>query len=294
VPESLIPLRNMERCAPAPEGGALGLQGGALALRVLWTLPQAHQDFLASEVRGLCRNYLRSKPQDASEISPEELVSEVWVKLIEGITVPNNISEEMVSPNPTDWTIDLQVPENDGRIVWLLREIGGPRALAHRCEDIRRRRWGRSTPGVGRPMVQSPAFPDIETDPDEGGLRPADAVTIWRGVLITAEGTFRPNDDVWKLLHMLANVPGVLDGSDGSRWPVRTLVTILNAKFSPPLWTDDRVDNAKKRLLNWVQRLMRQNGLDATELEAVFARVARQQVQQAVPVMESVEANLQS
>ena len=72
------------------------------------------------------------------------------------------------------------------------------------------------------------------------------------------------------------------------------LVTILNAEFSPPPWSDDRVENAKKRLLSWVQRLMRQNGLDATDLEAVFARVARQQVQQQMPAMDSSEANLQS
>jgi hypothetical protein len=143
-------------------------------------------------------------------------------------------------------------------------------------------------------MAQPGEFPDIETDPDEGGLGPADAVNIWRGVLIAAERTFRPEDDVWKLLRMLAKVPGVLDGSDGSRWPVGRLVNILNAEFSPPRWSDDRVENAKKRLLNWVQRLMRQNGLDATDLEAVFARVARQQVQQRMPVMESSEANLQS
>ena len=72
------------------------------------------------------------------------------------------------------------------------------------------------------------------------------------------------------------------------------LVTILNAEFSPPSWSDDRVENAKKRLLNWIQRLMRQNGLDATELEALFARVARQQVQERMPEMQSSEANLQS
>ena len=48
------------------------------------------------------------------------------------------------------------------------------------------------------------------------------------------------------------------------------LIAILNAEFSPPLWSDDRVENAKKRLLNWIQRLMRQNGLDATELEALL------------------------
>ena len=43
-----------------------------------------------------------------------------------------------------------------------------------------------------------------------------------------------------------------------------------------------------------IQRLMRQNGLDATDIEAIFARVARQQVQQRMPVLESSEANLQS
>jgi hypothetical protein len=142
--------------------------------------------------------------------------------------------------------------------------------------------------------VQPSEFADIETAPNEGGLGQADAVNIWHGVLITAARTFQPDDDVCKLLRMLAKVPGVLDESHGSRWPVGRLVTILNAEFSPPPWSDDRVDNAKKRLLNWVQRLMRQNGLDTTDLEAVFARVARQRVQQRMPAMDSGEANLQS
>jgi hypothetical protein len=179
-------------------------------------------------------------------------------------------------------------------VSWLIREIGGARALAHRCEDVRRRRWGRATPGVGRPLMQPSEFPDIETAPDEGLLGPADAVNIWRGVLMTVERTFQPDDDVWKLFRILAKFPGVLEGSHGSRWPVGRLVTILNAEFSPPPWSDDRVENAKKRLLSWVQRLMRKNGLDATELEALFARVARQHVQQRMPVMESDEADLQS
>jgi hypothetical protein len=42
-------------------------------------------------------------------------------------------------------------------------------------------------------------------------------------------------------------------------------------------WTDRRVDNAKKRLLKWISRLMQKNGLDATDLEALFAGVARQE-----------------
>jgi hypothetical protein len=290
VPESRISRRiRGERSTPAPEGGTF-------ALRVLRTLPQAHQAFVFHEIRRLCHHYLRSKPEAASEISSEELVSEVWAKLIGSITMPDpsDAAERSNFPDPSDWTIDLHGPENDGRVVWLIREVGGPRALAHRCEDIRRRRWGRATPGVGRPLVQPAALPDIETDPDDGGLGPADAVNIWRGVLITAERTFQPDDDVCKLLRMLAKVPGVLEGSHGSRWPVGRLVTVLNAECSPPPWSGDRVENAKKRLLNWVQRLMRQNGLDGTDLEAVFARVARQQGQLQMPAMDSGEVNLQS
>jgi len=290
VPETRIWRRSGgERSAPAPESGTF-------ALRVLWSLPQVHQAFVFREICGLCRHYLRSKPEDASEISSEELVSEVWAKLIGSITMPDpdDAAEGSNFPDPSDWTTDAHVPENDGRVIWLIREIGGPRALAHRCEDIRRRRWGRATPGVGRPLVQPAELPAIETGPDEGGLGQADAVNIWRGVLITAERTFQPDDDVCKLLWTLAKVPEALEGSHGSRWPVGRLITILNAKFSPPPWSDDRVENAKKRLMNWVQRLMRQNGLDATDLEAVFARVARQQVQRRTLAPESSEANLQS
>jgi hypothetical protein len=167
VPESRFSRRiSGERPTPAPESGTF-------ALRVLWTLPQAHQAFVFHEISGLCRHYLRSKPDDASEISSEELVSEVWAKIIGSITMPdpNDAAEKSNFPDPSDWTIDPQVPENDGRVIWLIREIGGPRALAHRCEDIRRRRWGRATPGVGRPLVQPSELPDVETDADEGGVR---------------------------------------------------------------------------------------------------------------------------
>jgi hypothetical protein len=123
-----------ERSAPAPESGTF-------ALRVLGTLPQAHQRFVFDEICGLCRHYLRSKPEDASDISSEELVSEVWAKLIGSITMPDpsEAAERSNFPDPSDWTIDPHAPENDGRVIWLIREVGRPRALAHRCEDIRRR-----------------------------------------------------------------------------------------------------------------------------------------------------------
>src|SRR5262249_10656314 len=121
VPETRISRRGGgERSAPAPESGTF-------ALRVLWTLPQVHQAFVFREIGGLCRHYLRSKPEDASEISSEELVSEVWAKLIGRITMPDpdDAADRSNFPDPSGWTIDPQVPENDGRVVWLIREIGG-------------------------------------------------------------------------------------------------------------------------------------------------------------------------
>jgi hypothetical protein len=75
VPESRVSRRSTsERSAPAPESGTF-------ALRVLSTLPQAHQGFVFREIGGLCRHYLRSKPEDASEISCEELVRGKWARV---------------------------------------------------------------------------------------------------------------------------------------------------------------------------------------------------------------------
>ena len=51
----------------------------------------------------------------------------------------------------------------------------------------------------------------------------------------------------------------------------------LNNRFPPRTWTGDRVDNAKRRLLKWIKRLMRKNGLDEVDLETLFARVAGEQ-----------------
>jgi hypothetical protein len=56
----------------------------------------------------------------------------------------------------------------------------------------------------------------------------------------------------------------------------KKIVTLLKERIPPPTWNSDRVDNAKRRLLTWINRLMRKNGLDATDLEALFARVARE------------------
>jgi hypothetical protein len=251
---------------------------GHLRLHVLWSLPEGHQRYLFEEVRKLCRSHLRSQRVPLSEVTPEELVSEIWQKLLGTVSSLEDVSPDPPPVNPAEWSVDQDAPERDGRVVWLVEEIGGSEALAHRCEDILRQRYGRSLPQGGRRIVQLGS--EDEIDPDPGGTKPleeTDARNVWRGLLATADLVFPHSDDVSMLLRLIAEDPDILGESSTGRWPVALIVTLLNSRFPPPTWNDDRVDNAKRRLINWINRLMRKNRIDATDLEAIFARVARQQ-----------------
>ena len=263
--------------------GANGSGGGQaraeLRLRVLRSLPPRHQQYLFEEIRKRCRDFLRSQRVPSSEMTPEELVSEIWQKLLGTVSVHNE--ETLSSPDPNQASIDEHAPERDGRVVWLIDQIGGSEAMAHRREDILRRRFGRALAGSGRRMVQPPSdgeFSEIISDADApSALEAADGLRVWRGLLAMADLQFQQSDDASKLLRLLAQNPGILLNSSGGQWPIQELVAELNDRFPPRSWTIDRVDNAKRRLVNWIKRLKRQNGLDEVDLEALFARVARQQ-----------------
>jgi hypothetical protein len=268
------------------DGG--GATRGELRLRVLWSLPQGHQRYLFAEIRKLCREYLRNRRVPAAELTPEELLSEIWRKLLGTVSLDN---DEAPGANPAD--INLEAPEDDGRVVWLLQEIGGSEAIAHRHEDILRQRFGRSLPEGGRPIVQPGNGDDFAniSEPDEcRPLDEVDAYRVWRGLLAMADSIFQQDDDVSILLRLMADDPEILD--EGGRWPIKEMVALLNKRFPPPLWSADRVENAKKRLINWIDRLMRKYGLDATDLEALFARVARQQEGERVLLTETRHPNL--
>jgi hypothetical protein len=121
-------------------------------------------------------------------------------------------------------------------------------------------------------------FLEVVSDTDgSSALEAADRLRIWRGLLATADLEFQQHDDLSMLLRLLSEKPGILQDSSSGQWPIKEMVAQLNSRFSPPPWTDDRVDNAKRRLVNWIKRLKRVNGLDEVELEALFARVAREQ-----------------
>jgi hypothetical protein len=107
-------------------------------------------------------------------------------------------------------------------------------------------------------------------------LQKTDGRRIWRGLLATAALDFRPDDDVSTLLWLLADDPGLLDDAPGGQWPFGVIVARLNDLPRSRAWSEDRVDNTKKRLLNWINRLRKRNRLDGTDLEGLFAKVARE------------------
>ncbi len=243
---------------------------GELRLRVLCSLPQSHERYLFSEIQSLCSDYLRRNRIPAQEITTEELVSEVCLKLLGTVSQSN---DEEMTLHPEDWSLD-DTPERDGRVVWLIREIGGWAAIAHRHTDILRNRFGRGHTtvqlGDDDDPIEIAHYPE-----DDANLRTADASRVWQGLFAAATDEFGPEEDVAKLLHVLARAPDIFEESSGRQWPVRRLVALLNEHFPPPDWRDRRVEDAKRRLNKWINRLMQKNALDATDLQALFARVAR-------------------
>jgi hypothetical protein len=261
------------------DDGGGGSARGRLRLQVLWSLPQPHQRYVFEKIRNLCRDYLRKRRIPPSELTPEELLSEIWQKMLGTVSLDNDEAQRVTPSPPAEWSVSPS-PEQDGRVVWLINEIGGAGAIGHRYEDIKRERWGKPIPGRGRRIVQpedGEPLEGVDQNWDEGrSLREADSRMIWSGMLAMSTREFRSTEDVAKLLQLLARFPDLFDASSGSQWPVRGIVALLNVYFPPPEWRDRRVEDARKRLTNWIKRLTRENALDATDLEALFARIGRQ------------------
>jgi hypothetical protein len=275
MPESHSSRRNgYDTSVRPPDGGRI--TQSELRLCVLNSLPTKHQNYLFTEIRKRCCDFLRHNQVRASEITAEELLSEIWQKLLGTVSVKDHDGFDL----DENVSIDFQAPEKDGRVVWLIEEIGGREALVHRREDILRQRHGRNLPGLGRRIVQfdeNENDPEIGCDPGENsnGLQQADARRVLLGLRQTARRQFKGDDDVSLVLTLMADIPDILDESPGDRWPIQRMIALLNDRFSPPPWNDDRVDNAKRRLRNWIKRLMEKNGFDVTDLQDLFARVAR-------------------
>lgn len=278
---------------------------GEMALRVLHSLPAQHEKYFYQEIRRRCMNQMASLGVPLAERASAagELLSEVMAKLL-GVGAPAGDDNDPLQtdsiarvldgtqlPSAVSLQTNADDPEQDERVRWLIQEVGGRRALKHRFEDIRRRRWGRAQ-GLGYRLVQISALSNAdETDRDEDILaqqeqryclqedhedphHDKDVRHAWTGMLAAASTRFKPHEDVRKLLDLLARDPDVQEGF-GAEWPVRKIVDALNSIDPDPPWNDDRIENAKKRLRTWIGGIKREYGLDQTDLMALFARYGR-------------------
>jgi hypothetical protein len=217
VPESRFSSRNPYDTPVRPSpggGGGVGVGRGELRLRVLRSLPATHQQYLCRAIRILCLSYLRKRHVPAGQVTPDELLSEIWQKLLGTVSLDSDETEECTTALPPEGSINPDAPEGDGRVVWLIQEIGGPDAIRHRHEDLLRRLHGRVRDGR-RPIKQlENEDEEIRSDPDEPStLQQEDAHRAWHGLLITANVRFQKHDDVSMLLHVMNDVRDLLDES---------------------------------------------------------------------------------
>jgi hypothetical protein len=201
------------------------------------------------------------------------LSSEAVAKLlgVSGIGMEGDPSVNSGDEVPTKWAISDD-PERDERIAWLIDQVGGRHALKHRHEDIRRIRHGGKWRGYGYRQVQleTEHVKGLSVQPDDPHHE-EDVRKVWQGLLAMAVSEFNPGADVLHLLDLMARDAEVR-ADFGAEWPVSQIVSALNLKHPIPPWNDDRVENAKKRLKNWIVRLKRIHGLDADALRDLFAR----------------------
>ena len=199
---------------PSGNGARGGTSRGELRLRVLSSLPQSHLRYISEEIRNLCRNYLRNKQVPSSQLTPEELLSEVWQKLLGTVSLDNDEAQGVTAALPTEWSVNPHSPEEDGRVVWLINEIGGSGAIGHRHEDVQRQRFGRAVPGRGRRIVQPVDDEPFELDQDwneDRSLVEVDSRLVWSGLLAMATREFESTEDVAKLLRLLAKFPDLFE-----------------------------------------------------------------------------------
>jgi hypothetical protein len=271
-----------KRSTAEPNAGS-GTQGGVegsatFRLRVLDSLPRPYQDQFIEIIRERCKDYIAAASRSdwrIGEWEADELSSEVFAKMlgVSGIGMvhdPAVDSGKEVPAIPDNWTYCE-------RVTWLVDQVGGPQALKHRHEDIRRRRHGGKWRGGGYRQVQlkTAHVEGLSVKPDDPH-REEDARKAWRGLLAMAASEFKPAADALLLLGLMARDPEVQAGF-GAEWPVSKLVSALNLKHPIPPWNDDRVENAKKRLKNWIVRLKRIHGLSTDDLEDLFARRGRKE-----------------
>ena len=118
VPEARFSGREESEVQPFGGTDRLGQARAELRLRVLRSLPPRHQRYLFEEIRKVCRDFLRNRGVPSSELTAEELLSEIWQKLLGTVSVGAGETIDLCSGDLTQVSIDPDLPERDGRVVF--------------------------------------------------------------------------------------------------------------------------------------------------------------------------------
>ena len=256
-------------------------------LLVLNSLPRRHQNLFFEDLRGMVKKYLGNNPDRESE--SRLLSSQIVMRLI-GAGSP-------IEESPT-YPPDLLGASDDDRVRWLLQDVS--RGLIPLIqEDIRREQFGR-VPGGGYRTVQAAALRhDIsandsesddatlerlqyEHDPQSGERAELSyelqTARILQGIRACIHAKFGAGSDEGCLIEVLANTTDLQDEFDlykDHQWPIAKIAACLGERFSTGPWTIDRIDNARRNIRRWIDRLKTARGLTASELQALFAAVAK-------------------
>ena len=271
-----------------------GMSGSALRLAVWTELPEQRRREVCMQIRTRCEAFISSLRVEPGrrKYEVDQLLSEVVANLLRATSVRQadpRMNEDRQVVGSTDLPPCLAHPDPDkgspnqeAQVKWLLDETCNRQALRHRYEDVRRRERGGKWDGSGYPLVavddQTLERLSGHYDPSNdhnGSLEAEDLRLAWVGLIQLVNHQFGPDDDVLALVNVLADDPDT-QKSFGSQWPVGTIVRALNSRQPGAVWTDDRVDNAKRRLIKFIAKFRQSNGLDAVELQAVLARLARE------------------
>lgn len=283
-----------------------GPTAAELRLRAWSELPERHRDEVCRQIRMRCEAFVAAVRVDRGQRRAEvdKLVSEVVAHLLRATSVRREEgamdgegtaaeSSERSMPVPAaaespapPWLAKGRIngyePMRDARVIWIVDETCNRQALFHRYEDVRRRDRGGKWDGSGYPLVavDEATIEQLSghydpADEETGALQAEDSRRAWDGLVQLAVHQFGAADDVVALLRVLAEDPDTQE-SFGSQWPIGKIVHALNERQPQPVWTDDRVDNAKRRLTKCIVKIKQTHGLDAIDLRALLARYGRE------------------
>jgi hypothetical protein len=299
MPESAGSSRHLSAGVSGRSDHSRVMSGAELRLYAWSELPDSHRNEVCRQVRLRCEAFISSLRVDRSQRRSEidGLVSEVVAHLLRATSLrmkeatmdcncPSAQPGASRQPGPVPWfekgKVNLYEPARDARVIWIVEDTCNRQALFHRYEDVRRRDRGGKWDGSGYPLVAV----DNQTIEQLGGhydpgeeeidaLEEQDARRAWEGLIRLTIRQFGVEDDIVALVQVLASDSNTQE-SFGSQWPIGLIVRALNAGRPAVPWTDDRAENAKRRLCRFISRIKQANGLDATDLRALLAGYTRE------------------